>query len=230
MNLTPEQIALLLSPLPNGSVKPDTRSGKEGMSSIATYAPHKRLQEVFGIGGYRTESEVIRLDTYSQTVLRGKPNQYDREMFRASVKVTLYIGEWKQEYYGGSQSDDMGDALKGAATDALTTLCAMYLGIGRYIWEGGKHGSTPPPPPAPVAPPAAPKKTVIASPDEVLAKPGATITESTKQAGMWKFEWPDAVAGVTTDIKLMYEARYVANNSPTPAEQYLHDNQENLWK
>jgi hypothetical protein len=49
---------------------------------------------------------------------------------------------------------------------------------------------------------------VIESPDEVLATPGAVITESAKKPGTWKFEWPDAVAGVTTDIKMMYEQKY----------------------
>jgi hypothetical protein len=125
-----------------------------------------------------------------------------------------------------------GSAITYARRYTLTALCGIAPEEDDDAQGANAHpvNAAPKATPPPVARPAAPQKTVIASPDEVLAKPGATITESTKQAGMWKFEWPDAVAGVTTDIKLMYEAKYVASNSPTPAAQYLHDNQENLWK
>lgn len=119
-----------------------------------------------------------------------------------------------------------GSAITYARRYTLTALCGIApeedddaQGANHHPVNAAKNVTPPPAPKKPtraidearaeaLPPPAPPRKRVIESPDEVLATPGAVITESTKQAGMWRFEWPDAVAGVTTDIKMMYEQKH----------------------
>jgi hypothetical protein len=61
------------------------------------------------------------------------------------VKGILDIPEYgvHLEQYGGNDNPDMGDAYKGAATDALTKI-ASYLGIGFDIYKGRKDIASPP--------------------------------------------------------------------------------------
>jgi hypothetical protein len=64
----------------------------------------------------------------------------------SSVHGTLLVNDYDIhiEQYGGSTNDDMGDALKGGATDALTK-CASYLGIGASIYNGQGNAAPPAP-------------------------------------------------------------------------------------
>lgn len=92
-----------------------------------------RLNEVFGVGEWDFKTEHISHEGYVQKTKNG-----DRDMFRSAVKGTLIVPNSKGtaiiEQFGGSSNDDLGDALKGGATDALTK-CASYLGIGASIYK-----------------------------------------------------------------------------------------------
>ena len=52
------------------------------------------------------------------------------------VKTTLSIPEYGIEYecYGGNDNPDLGDAYKGAVTDAITKI-GSWLGIGVEVWK-----------------------------------------------------------------------------------------------
>ena len=72
-------------------------------------------------------------------------------MFRSSVKGRLEIPKHNiiLEQFGGSSNDDMGDSLKGGATDALTKI-SSYLNIGAEIYKGKgnvDYGTEPEPEP-----------------------------------------------------------------------------------
>lgn len=141
LNLSTTQIEKLGAQLPAEAIA--AHPTKQGMSTIKPWAIYARMNEVFGIGGWHTTKELISCESFTQTTKNGT-----RAMWEATAKVTLHIGEWSEQYFGGSTNDDRGDAMKGATTDGLTTLCAMHLGIGIHVWKGGKHGSTPTPQPA----------------------------------------------------------------------------------
>ena len=116
--LTPDQIAQLHAPIPGWALKP--HPSRTYLTVIHPMAVVDRLNEVFGHAKWNT-------------VCHDLP-------FNAKFAVTrleLIIPEYgiHLEQYGGNDNADAGDALKGAATDALTK-CASYLGIGAYIYKG----------------------------------------------------------------------------------------------
>ena len=53
------------------------------------------------------------------------------------VKCTFTVEKYDihLEQFGGNNNKDVGDAYKGAATDALTKI-GSYLGIGAHVWKG----------------------------------------------------------------------------------------------
>ena len=91
-----------------------------------------RLNEVFGVGEWQFMTDHLAHEAFVQKTQKG-----ERDMFRSAVKGTLIVPKHNIhiEQYGGSSNDDLGDALKGGATDALTK-CASYLGIGASIYKG----------------------------------------------------------------------------------------------
>lgn len=113
----------LKSPLPEWALKP--HPSKSYLTVINPMAVIDRLNEVFGTGGWAVQTEPINFV--------GK---------FAVVKVTLKIEKYNIhiEQYGGNDNTDVGDAYKGASTDALTKI-ASYLGIGASIYKG--QGNTP---------------------------------------------------------------------------------------
>lgn len=123
--LSPEQIALLKKPLPEGSVK--QHPTKTFLSSIKAIYVVERLNDVFGIGSWHLRSAVI--DTSTPMIV---------------VKSILTVPEYgiELESFGGndnggesSKNHDLGDAYKGACTDALTKVCS-YMGIGMDVYKG----------------------------------------------------------------------------------------------
>lgn len=127
--LTPEQIELLKKPLPAEAVKPHPT--KTFLSSIKAIYVVERLNDVFGIGCWKLASQVI--DASTPMIV---------------IKAVLSIPEYdiELESFGGndnggenSKNHDLGDAYKGATTDALTKICS-YLGIGMDVYKG-LHGN-----------------------------------------------------------------------------------------
>lgn len=124
-SLSQEQIEKLKEPLPTEAVKPHPT--KTFLSSIKAIYVVERLNDVFGIGSWHLKSEVI-----------------DNKSAMIVVKSTLTIPEYgiELESFGGndnggenSKNHDLGDAYKGATTDALTKICS-YLEIGMDVFKG----------------------------------------------------------------------------------------------
>lgn len=117
--LTKEQIALLQKPLPKEAIK--QHPTKTFLSTIKAIYVVERLNEVFGIGGWFINNEPI--------VKEGK---------MIVVKSTFHaekFGILIPDIFGGNDNVDLGDAYKGACTDALTKI-GSYLGIGMDVYKG----------------------------------------------------------------------------------------------
>lgn len=117
--LTPDQIALLKKPLPQESIKPHPT--KAYLSSIKAIYVVERLNDVFGLGGWFANNEVVKEE--------GK---------WVVVKSTFQAPEYGiviPDIFGGNDNADLGDAYKGACTDALTKI-GSYLYIGMDVYKG----------------------------------------------------------------------------------------------
>lgn len=110
--------ALLRAPLPPEAVTPHPT--KKYLSSIKSIYVTERLNEVFGIGAWSIEADLV-----------------DRDAKMVVVKTKFRIPEYNIYYecYGGNDNADLGDAYKGATTDAITKI-ASWLGIGSEVFKG----------------------------------------------------------------------------------------------
>lgn len=167
---TQEQLkAELYAPLPAEAIKPHPT--KTFLSTIKPIYITDRLNEVFGIGQWQTRTENISVNANGMVI----------------NKTTLTIPEYNIYYecFGGndnggsgSKGNDLGDAFKGATTDALNKM-ASYLGIGIDVYRGKQsHAPSNYSKPAPVATPApmAPSKS-FDSTDDRKAKALATLSK-----------------------------------------------------
>jgi len=109
---------ILKRPLPKEAIKP--HPSKTYLTVIHPMYVIDVLNEAFGIGKWHFTTEAINFV--------GK---------FAVVKGTLKVPSLNIhiEQFGGNDNIDVGDAYKGAATDALTK-CASYLGVGAMIYKG----------------------------------------------------------------------------------------------
>ena len=124
--ISTEQKAMLDAPLPAEAVT--QHPTKTFLSSIKSIYVTERLNHVFGVGAWRTKTEKIAEGNGGMIV----------------VKVSLSIPEYGIEYecFGGnnnggegSKNFDLGDAYKGAVTDAITKI-ASWMGIGADVFKG----------------------------------------------------------------------------------------------
>ena len=145
---TQEQLkAELYAPLPAEAIKPHPT--KTFLSTIKPIYITDRMNEVFGIGQWQTRTENILVNDNGTVV----------------NKVVFTVPEYNISYecFGGndnggagSKGFDLGDAFKGATTDALNKI-ASYLGIGIDVYRGKQshapsNYSKPAPTPAPMQP------------------------------------------------------------------------------
>lgn len=117
--ITSEMIKALKAPLPKEAVKPHPT--KSYLSSIKAIYVVERLNDVFGIGGWFIDNTVVKEE--------GK---------WVVVKSTFTAPEYGvviKDIFGGNDNADMGDAYKGACTDALTKI-GSYLYIGMDVYKG----------------------------------------------------------------------------------------------
>lgn len=130
--ITNDMYEALKKPLPDEAVK--AHPTKTFLSSIKAIYVTERLNEVFGCGAWSVRTEHITTTDKSMVV----------------VKVTLTIPEYWVYYecFGGndngganSKNFDLGDAFKGATTDAITKI-GSYLGIGIDVFKGKHTHST----------------------------------------------------------------------------------------
>ena len=118
LKITTEQQQMLDAPLPAEAVAPHPT--KNYLSTIKAIYVTERLNQVFGVGAWRVRSDQIA---------------HENKM--VVVKVTFEIPEYGIYYecYGGNDNADLGDAHKGAVTDALTKI-GSWLGIGADVFKG----------------------------------------------------------------------------------------------
>jgi hypothetical protein len=133
--VTKEMREVLRMPLPSCAVS--NHPTKTFLSSIKAIYVTERLNEVFGIGTWQTRVEHITTTDKSMVVIK---------LIFTIPSYGIYY-----ECYGGndnggenSKNFDLGDAYKGATTDALTKI-GSFLEIGIDVFKG-LH-TTPPPPP-----------------------------------------------------------------------------------
>lgn len=155
--ITPEQKEALDRRLPDEAVS--QHPTKKFLSAIKSIYVTERLNEVFGVGSWRVETEIV-----------------ERAERMVVVKLRFSIPEYGIYYecFGGNDNVDLGDACKGATTDALTKVCS-WLGIGAEVFKGRQTGAgaspqssvqrqsaAPDPIPAVAPAPVAPKKRITA--------------------------------------------------------------------
>lgn len=135
--ITAEMREELTHPLPAEAVTPHPT--KKFLSSIKSIYVTERLNDVFGTGTWKVETNIV-----------------DKDNKMVVVKVKFSIPSYGIEYecFGGNDNPDLGDAYKGATTDALTKI-ASWMGIGGEVFRGevgkapakpvaSKPSSTPP--------------------------------------------------------------------------------------
>lgn len=183
--------AELSAPLPTEAVTPHPT--KPYLSSIKAIYVAERLNDVFGIGKWNLKSEVVERADKGVIV----------------VQSVLTIPEYgiQLESFGGndnggegSKNFDLGDAYKGATTDALTKICS-YLEIGIDVFKGKQQGTAPRPPkptaPASTAKPAETAKATPATKTPTKPVEAAQAQTGTPAAGMApneKFDEPAKTA------------------------------------
>lgn len=116
--LNSEQLRQLSLPLPAEAVTPHPT--KKFLSSIKSIYVTERLNEVFGVGRWRIETDAV-----------------EKQERMVVVKLKFSIPDYGIYYecYGGNDNPDLGDAYKGATTDAITKV-ASWLGIGADVFKG----------------------------------------------------------------------------------------------
>lgn len=129
MAITEDQKKALAAPLPPEAIS--QHPTKTFLSSIKGIYITERLNDVFGVGAWTTKVE--KVGEY-------KGEKADKNgMFPIMVvcKTTLEIPEYGVYYesYGGNDNADVGDAYKGATTDAISKI-GSYLGIGADVYKG----------------------------------------------------------------------------------------------
>jgi len=124
---TQEQLkAELYAPLPAEAIK--QHPTKTFLSTIKPIYITDRMNEVFGIGQWQTKTENVLVNDNGTVV---------NKVVLTVPESTIYYECFGGNDNGGSGSKgfDLGDAFKGATTDALNKI-ASYLGIGIDVYRG----------------------------------------------------------------------------------------------
>ncbi len=137
--LSKEQIELIKKPLPREAVTPHPT--KQNLSTIKAIYVTERLNDVFGIGKWKIKTDGVWDDRTPMISEKTRTTQAGRERteYTAILKTIFEVPEYDIYYecVASSTNDDMGDACKGATTDAITKICS-YIGIGIDVFKG-KH-------------------------------------------------------------------------------------------
>ena len=132
-SLTKEQLELLKKPLPPEAIKPHPT--KTYLSSIKAIYVTERFNEVFGVGAWTTKLKLIKFMPETGMIV---------------IKTTFEVPDYNIYYecYGGndnggvsSKNYDLGDAFKGATTDALTKI-GSWMGVGIDVFKGKVKAET----------------------------------------------------------------------------------------
>lgn len=118
--LTQAQIELIKKWLPFKALSVRDGARGDANTSIAPWSVTDRLNDVFGIDGWTTDAEFV-MERNGMVVVKLLFNAPDYGIHHTT--------------FGGNNNKDLGDAFKGAETDALTKV-ASWLGIGTGVWRG----------------------------------------------------------------------------------------------
>lgn len=119
----------LRKPLPPEAITQN--ASRTFLSSINAMYVVERMNDVFGVGGWTTTNEFVEK-------VEVQKKRKDGSVYNAWMVVVRSVWKWDDvriESYGGNDNDDLGDAYKGACTDALTKI-GSYLEIGIDIFKG----------------------------------------------------------------------------------------------
>ena len=126
MTLTKEKLELLIKPLPPEAVAP--HATKPYLSSIKAIYVTERFNDVFGVGKWSIKVEHIATEPKAEHSKVGDMVVI-KTIFEVPTENIYY------ECYGGNDNKDLGDAYKGATTDAITKI-GSYLGVGIDVFKG----------------------------------------------------------------------------------------------
>lgn len=189
--LSEEQIKKLRAPLPEAAVS--KHPTKTYLSSIKAIYVVERLNEVFGIGKWEQISTVV-----------------DNKTSMIVVSSNLIIEEYgiKLHSFGGndnggenSKNFDLGDAYKGATTDALTKMCS-FLEIGMMVFKG--QGNKP-------VPEAQPEKKAAEKKEKLpftIDDPKFAITHKNISEGSYSIEELEKIRTVSEPVKKILTSPY----------------------
>lgn len=143
--LPAELVEKLKAPLPAEAIAPHPT--KKDMSTINPVFMTERLNEVFGFGGYNIKTRLVSNEILNGLLREEKENaakdKYVQWTALADTELTIPRYGISYNCIASSSNQDVGDACKGATTDALTKICGMYLGIGTAVWKDKKKNATP---------------------------------------------------------------------------------------
>lgn len=140
--LTTAQLELLKKPLPAEAVKPHPT--KTYLSSIKAIYVTERMNDVFGVGAWQIKTNHIVTADKGMVVVKVEFSVPDYGIYYESFGGNDNGGE-------DSKNFDLGDAYKGATTDAITKI-GSYLGIGIDVFKGlqtNQNGQSQPQQPSP---------------------------------------------------------------------------------
>lgn len=122
----------LRKPLPSEAVKPHPT--KTYLSSIKAIYVTERLNDVFGIGSWTLKTDMVERSDGGNVVVKD---------ILEIPEYGIYLESFGGNDNGGENSKnfDLGDAYKGASTDALTKICS-YLEIGIDVFKGKAGNNT----------------------------------------------------------------------------------------
>jgi len=170
---TQEQLkAELSAPLPREAVK--DHPTKANMSTIKAIYVTERLNDVFGIGGWRIKTDLQSDVTIEKkTTSTGKARTEYTSLMKTILEVPAYGIYY--ECVAGSTNDDEGDSAKGGTTDGITKICS-WLGIGIEVFKGKVPVGNKTPTSTPAQPPAKPNPAPAAKPIAKQTNPQPTVT------------------------------------------------------
>ncbi len=215
-----EKLEALKIPLPKEAIS--QHPTKPYLSTIKAIYVVERFNEVFGLGGWQITNEFIE---------KVKTTIGTKEKTMVIIKSKFVAGDIIIESYGGNDNEDLGDAYKGACTDALTKI-GSYLGVGMDVFKGLADNSPNAPrtrPSVPLAQSTAPavKTPVIANSTttgqaSVLPEVAATDKQYNLIRQLWKRkkegEWPPDILGKTEASKLITELLNLPNEKKVLSE------------
>lgn len=127
----------LSKPMPTVAIQ--THPTKSYLSTIKAIYVTERLNDVFGVGGWDFEHEVVSI---TENTTYNKDNEVTKKVPYVVVCGRIYLREfdlYSPYQYGGHEIDDRGtdpaDGYKSAVTDAMGK-CASLFEIGIQVFKG----------------------------------------------------------------------------------------------